>query len=129
MREIKFRAWSLDYNWMEDNFFICSNGVIYGEPSRYFDTPNVEVEENPNLIVMQYTGLKDKNGVEIYEGDIISDDLIGICQVKYNDTHAAFKVIHKNNRDAKWFIDYLEFEFKYIKVIGNIYENPELLEN
>ena len=110
MREIKFRVWdgSKMSAWIG-----LSDGELWTDC------------EHP---IQQYTGLKDKNDVEIYEGDIVYDDLLGICQVKFNDIHAAFKVLHKNGRTAKWFVDYLPNEFKYLKVIGNIYENPELLE-
>jgi len=77
---------------------------------------------------MQYTGLKDKNGKEIYEGDIISDH-VGIGEVEYVERHAAFRVNYHDGQ-AKWFYDYfLQGERESIEWIGNIYENPELLED
>ena len=74
----------------------------------------------------QYTGLKDVNGVEVYEGDIISDH-VGIGQVKYSEEHAAFRVCYGDGL-AKWFYDYnLRGEKESIEVIGNIHQNPELI--
>ena len=76
---------------------------------------------------MQFTGLKDKNGVEIYGGDIVNHNGIGVGYIDYNDKHAAYKIVFKGTT-RKWLIDMIEREIREIEVIGNIYENPELLE-
>jgi uncharacterized phage protein (TIGR01671 family) len=97
----------------------------------------IEIEgEDINFPLMQYTGLKDKNGVEIYEGDILRE--ISELSPKdyqkrtgciiYEPNIAAFMVFteggycHMNG--GKWDKDHLE----WTEIIGNIYENPELLE-
>jgi hypothetical protein len=72
--------------------------------------------------VMQYTGLKDKNGKEIYEGDVVKCDG-EVTAVTYEDYgFAPFVYQIPNACDA-----YSEWEYKSIEVIGNIYENHELL--
>lgn len=70
----------------------------------------------PDVILMQYTGLKDKNGTEIYEGDIVkaTKENIPLIVVFWDDFTASFNGTKDN---------YLHSE-----IIGNIYENPELLE-
>jgi len=113
MRELKFRAW---YG-KKFNYF--SLGETNKYPSNVMDFP-----------VNQYTGLKDMNGKEIYEGDIISTDL----------ERPLNKVIFKNGcfmlecYDQNYYHDIffstseLQKEvYQYAKVIGNIYENPEYL--
>jgi len=76
----------------------------------------------------QYTGLRDINGVKIFEGDIVRDH-VGVGEVKYSETRAAFKVSYRDGY-AKWFIDYtLKGERESIEVIGNIHQHPELLNN
>jgi uncharacterized phage protein (TIGR01671 family) len=113
MREVKFRA------------------LIAGEMREFdlYDIYGGEFDDGYKIPVnvMQYTGLKDTNRVEIYEGDIVNHNGIGIGFISYNDKHAAYKIVFKGTT-RKWLIDMLEREMRELEVIGNIYENPELLE-
>lgn len=119
MREIKFRAWN------DIDKMLIDWGVLRASPVFFMNIIKGKARHHK---LMQFTGLTDVNGVEIYEGDIVSDH-VGIGQVKYSDKHGAFRVCYGDGM-AKWFIDYfLKGERESIKVIGNIHENPELLEN
>lgn len=120
-REIKFRAWD------ENNKIMVSDidDLIY----EYSLTLNFLVN-NSRYKLMQYTGLKDKNGKEIYEGDCFSIDSkktgtrIGIATVIWNERHLCYELEDTLNRgeyNLHWFA-------KNQPVIGNIYENKDLLK-
>ena len=131
MREIKFRAWvKEDYNneiannskGMYTGFSF--ENVYSGRDEANTDCENGKFLSEPkweNLILMQFTGLKDKNGKEIYEGDIVKMVHGGkIFQIKYMG--AGF--MYKNEND----LEYPNHNNAgNSEVIGNIYENSELL--
>lgn len=115
MREIKFRAWSK----------VAQQIITWNEIDAMGKLSKLVNSDYP---LMQYTGLKDKNDVEIYEGDIVLDH-IGTGVVEYKDKYAAFRVNYTHDKQAKWFLDYLlHGERESIEIIGNIYQHPELLE-
>ena len=74
--------------------------------------------------LMQYTGLKDKNGVEIAVGDIVKKSNGAIGQVVYLKATAGYKLC-----SAGQVFDIFEPDARYLEVIGNVYENPELLKD
>lgn len=107
MREIKFRAWHKERKEM----------ILNLERVRFQDSTFGWILDDPNLIIMQYTGLKDKNGSYIYEGDVIKSD-IGIDYVIFDQDCAQFTISS----------GYELYCCREIEVIGTIYENLELLE-
>lgn len=128
MREIKFRAWVNDamcYDIAEIEYqYFCL--VVNDHPS----------EERAFLldesILMQYTGLKDKNGKEIYEGDVlkITDYPFKECSQEKDKSNPFYKT-EKVIYDPPCFNlnGWLEFDYDgEYEVIGNIHENPELLK-
>ncbi len=125
MREIKFRAWDKDEKRMTPAFSlknICFKGVW-----DYF--PCLK-NFNPHC-VMQYTGLKDKKGKEIYEGDIIKCGKL-VTSVKW--VNGGFWSVDKSNYGGNLhgnnmvvgYLDWAKGCGYEPEVIGNIYENPEL---
>ena len=110
MRDIKFKYWNGDK--------ILNQESIINHLNKY-------IAKNDKHL-MRYTGLKDKNGIEIYEGDIIK---------LYGLPNAYFQVVFKNQYVGGWVLMLKKDEVSLgardineLKVVGNIYENPELLD-
>lgn len=125
MREIKFRAWDK----MEKKFADYGFSVDFEDGSIYDDN-QVSMNE---VELMQYTGLKDKNGKDIYEGDVVQEDIrrdkrskpIMRWSVVVYSEKGMFIVECLPKSLRQW--NELYKENDEVEVIGNIYENPELL--
>jgi len=118
MREIKFKAWDDDrmISMVMDREMTLQNIIRFG---------NHLYSKRDTLVFMQYTGLHDKNGVEICEGDIVRRELGGakaVVQYAGGAFIARWDETIFNKVMYFWDVD----GFK-IEVIGNIYENPDLL--
>jgi uncharacterized phage protein (TIGR01671 family) len=128
VREIRFRAWNKENNQMELVDFLGENTL---------HIKNSEWENREDFELMQYTGLKDKNDKEIYEGDIVKytdGELIRRTgQITFDCYGFMMEEILKPNSREMPQIDFLgnidDFEEFVFEVIGNIYQNPEILEN
>jgi len=124
MREIKFRAWSKDGGMLPAVVPLPDNHIIEIQPMTHHARA-IKVEA-----IMQYTGLHDKNGKEIYEGDIVS------CQDHFNNRFVKPVVYEKDafivKGDGTSLAGYtadIQWEQRLcglgeIEIIGNIYENP-----
>lgn len=152
MREIKFRAWDngIMKKFIRIPFFVGSDGTPYKDNDPYGLDMSGRRSISPlqDIVIMQYTGLKDKDGKEIYEGDIIADpDNFG-CTTGWGggeyDECPNKKLIVWDEVDAKFKLDFINEKYRgrgvsgfslckgncasRFEVIGNIYENPELLK-
>ena len=126
MREIKFRAWNKDKRRMFDVFGLDPNHVIPWRVGEYLDCPHRE-----DVVLMQYTGLKDKHGKEIYQGDIIK-----FISLDGGNPTIITWVIFENGAFRDFYYgeplsSHIDMQHcgNPFSVIGNIYENPELLED
>lgn len=125
MREIKFRAWDKDLKrWT--NYSIADDlPRFYDKHAECWETD----QEGERFILCQYTGLKNYNGKEIYEGDIVRSEWflgwIGVAKYLDNNQSFVFESIDKNYRGSRVSLGRTE---QYVKILGNIYENPELLK-
>jgi len=110
LREIKFRAWDKRNKKMSKPY------ILKGEGYEEFDF-------GKGCILIQYTGVKDKNGKEIYEGDIVKSPTF-ISEVIWKKDSGCF-LYKTNNKTFEGFA----MGYEWVEIIGNIYENPELIKS
>lgn len=119
-REIKFRCWdkwnSCWYDLEEEVLEFSHTGFI--NECRLYDM------NNERFILMQFTGLKDKTGKEIYEGDILESRGLPYHDVIFRK--GCF-YLRNDTKDVEWSKSFDAVFFPHYKIIGNVYENPELL--
>jgi uncharacterized phage protein (TIGR01671 family) len=128
MREIKFRGKRIDNGeWHYGGYFMATNGTVWilGDDGLTYRPDAIEVDPST---VGQYTGLKDKYGKKIYEGDIVTEiyegdiifrqDEVGRIEFSEDGSFLIRFPHHLARLNATW---------KPIEVIGNIYDNPELI--
>lgn len=130
-REFKFRGWdgkTMHYSEQYD----CIHFPDWFDNRLSFVDLLYEYNDHTELKeLMQYTGLKDKNGKEIYEGDILvtigNRAEIGISEVVFKN--GSYTASYRNEEGLHRTELYLCSSIRKLKVVGNIYENPELLNN
>jgi len=131
LREIKFRAWDKMTNTWERDFYISLNGDVLRDESMLSHNSVVDITHYVEL--MQYTGLKDTNGKEIYEGDIVKHDYENFHGVVVYEramymVKEQFTWVDKGVYDQNKEIERTWSLLPFYKVTGNRWENPELLE-
>lgn len=126
-RAIKFRAWDKHRKKLGPAWVISEKDGAITEAKLPGD---IDFSDSDDIVLMQFTGLYDKNGKEIYEGDILAGHSDGNVRVEWHEKGAGWRCVFLTDRDGGvigldemcvWFGNPSE-------VIGNIYENPDLLK-
>lgn len=126
-REIKFRAWHKDLKKMfKIGQITLEKGTWNFEPNDR-DFIGMSIPFQPSFVLMQYTGLHDKNGKEIYEGDIVKitgSKEIDIGKVIYEYNEFTVDVMNMDR-----FYGRVQLLEKFTEVIGNVFENGDILND
>ena len=135
MRTIKFRAWDkINKKWMNGKDFPWTY-TQESTPIFSFDPQGIACMNEWDCEIIQFTGLKDKNGKEIYEGDIFQclyafDGCTNhVMVVEYNEPRAGFFPRWDYEKCQQKGVSKNMHDLEELKIIGNIYENPELLSH
>ena len=137
MRKIKLRAWDEESQKIyyvvtldtESVYGKCEVPILRVITGKMLDEYQPEYKTVYDYTLMQYTGLKDKNGVEIYEGDIVENTTQTVYlgdkyEVVWNKNYAGYQLMSNGFTSNIPLIQ----NFMSYKVIGNIFENPELIQ-
>ena len=131
MKEILFKAVDKKYKYDGKHkvFRICSIDFINSEVTIIVDEDRANQEQRKfhEIEFLQYTGLKDKNGKEIYEGNILEQEDGRRCEVFWNDYNGIFDLRCIVSKGVPYSLQ--DRCYLLQEIIGNIYENPELLKD
>ena len=131
----KYRAWDKTRN--EMNYKVMVGNCDLSDAN--WTCPIIWIEERQDWLhfddydsIMQSTGLRDKNGKEIFEGDILAcktDDEVINLNIFWDEEHALFMFESKKYNEQEPLYELVENNTYPFEIIGNIYENPEILED
>ena len=136
----KFRLWDKRFSEFVEDFFVSEDGKIYKKSTDTGYGIAISKETSDKVILMQSTGILDKNSQEIFEGDVVSRNSGMPSVVEFGkwiyEEDFGYKIknigfyLNSSYDDDEFFqaMDYEDIRKNY-EVIGNIYENPELLED
>ncbi|NIB80977.1 YopX family protein [Streptococcus pseudopneumoniae] len=128
----KFRVWDSVEKKFVEHFFITDNGLICNMEKPTSDSKLLIPIEKSELILMQSTGLKDKNGKEIFDGDILEiqdeGEVLGNAKLTWDNEQAVFMIEAISVDDIAPFHEILSDESYSYRVVGNVYENKEVLD-
>lgn len=136
----KFRAWDKRFSEFVEDFFVSEDGKIYKKSTDTGYGIAISKETSDKVILMQSTGILDKNSQEIFEGDVVSRNSGMPSVVEFGkwiyEEDFGYKIknigfyLNSSYDDDEFFqaMDYEDIRKNY-EVIGNIYENPEILED
>lgn len=128
MKHLKFRVWDREKETFLKDVFVGSDGQFYQFSKDTIYGAAITFLDKENKKILQFTGLRDKNGYEIYDGDIVN--LKGdLYTVSWNGCFSSFDMT--NIDKAKQYKDLyiLNKNFEKSEIVGNIYQNRELLYN
>lgn len=124
MREIKFRFWDGQYM-LTEGFHVSAPGTVWGWVDH-----SCKSSFEMKGVLMQFTGLKDMNGKEIFEGDLYDRYGSKFEIIFYEGAFCALKVGDGDHTASplNWENDEVDSFSREVEICGNIYENPELIQ-